>query len=113
MYTSTGCHLKQNGNMPPEEVLTFRCIHGADHIPGITKVASSLTLNRCVVIISTMETYMQEKLDHTNQMNMDYMICQETFLSGHVALTRLQLTSSSTTSSQTTSIMPNLRTPLL
>src|SRR5450759_3996927 len=109
MYKTTDCRLRQNGNMLQEVVSIFQCIHGADHIPVTTKGASLLTSNHCAVTISTMVTYMLGKLDHTNQTSMDYMICPETLLNGHAVHTILQLTSSSTTCSQTMNIMQHHR----
>src|ERR1035437_2469681 len=109
MFMHTGCHSKQNGNTQQEEVSMFQCIHGADHIHVATKVASWPISNRYVVIILTMETYMQEKSVRMNQTNMDCTICPEMLLNGLAVHTLLQLISSSMIFSQTMNIMPHHR----
>src|SRR5664279_1604817 len=71
MYMHTGFHSKLNGNMLPEEVSISQCTPGVGLTPVIIKDAFLLTSNLFVETILMMETYMQEKLAHMNQMNMD------------------------------------------
>src|ERR1035437_7487861 len=107
MFRITDYPWKPNGNTLQEEVSIFQCIHGEVLIHVTTKVVSWLISNPYAVITSTMVMYMQGKLAHTNQTNMDCMICRGTFPSGHVVHTILQLIFFSTTFSQIMNIMQN------